>query len=132
MMRKRILMIEDDREMVTLGKLILEREGYDVVAAYGGAEGLEFLQREDAAIDLLLLDIMMIGVDGWQVLTAVKADEKLRHIPVIMLTARHYLEDEEQTANYADKFEHYIVKPFVVRDLLAKIAEVLSRPSSKK
>ena len=101
-------------------------------AAHGGAEGLELLQREDAAIDLLLLDIMMIGVDGWQVLTAVKADEKLRHIPVIMLTARHYLEDEEQTANYADKFEHYIVKPFVVRDLLAKIAEVLSRPSSKK
>jgi DNA-binding response OmpR family regulator len=131
-MRKRILMIEDDREMVTLGKLILEREGYDVVAAYGGAEGLELLQRKDAGIDLLLLDIMMIGVDGWQVLTAVKADEKLRHIPVIMLTARHYLEDEEQTANYADKFEHYIVKPFVVRDLLAKIAEVLSRPSPKK
>ncbi len=131
-MRKRILMIEDDREMVTLGKLILEREGYDVVAAYGGAEGLELLHREDAAIDLLLLDIMMIGVDGWQVLTAVKADEKLRHIPVIMLTARHYLEDEEQTANYADKFEHYIVKPFVVRDLLAKIAEVLNRPGIKK
>ena len=131
-MRKRILMIEDDREMVTLGKLILEREGYDVVAAYGGAEGLELLQREDAGVDLLLLDIMMIGVDGWQVLTAVKADEKLRHIPVIMLTARHYLEDEEQTANYADKFEHYIVKPFVVRDLLAKIAEVLSRPGLKK
>ncbi len=131
-MRKRILMIEDDREMVTLGKLILEREGYDVVAAYGGAEGLELLHREDAAIDLLLLDIMMIGVDGWQVLTAVKADEKLRHIPVIMLTARHYLEDEEQTANYADKFEHYIVKPFVVRDLLAKIAEVLNRPGMKK
>ncbi len=131
-MRKRILMIEDDREMVTLGKLILEREGYDVVAAYGGAEGLEFLQREDSAVDLLLLDIMMIGVDGWQVLTAVKADEKLRHIPVIMLTARHYLEDEEQTANYADKFEHYVVKPFVVRDLLAKIAEVLNRPGVKK
>jgi DNA-binding response OmpR family regulator len=130
-MRKRILMIEDDREMVTLGKLILEREGYDVVAAYGGAEGLELLQREDSAIDLLLL-IMMIGVDGWQVLTAVKADARLRHIPVIMLTARHYLEDEEQTANYADKFEHYIVKPFVVRDLLAKIAEVLNRPGSKK
>ena len=131
-MRKRILMIEDDREMVTLGKLILEREGYEVVAAYGGAEGLELLYREDETIDLLLLDIMMIGVDGWQVLTAVKSDERLRHIPVIMLTARHYLEDEEQTANYADKFEHYVVKPFVVRDLLAKIAEVLNRSSQKK
>ena len=131
-MRKRILMIEDDREMVTLGRLILEREGYEVIAAYGGAEGLELLYREDETIDLLLLDIMMIGVDGWQVLTAVKSDERLRHIPVIMLTARHYLEDEEQTANYVDKFEHYVVKPFVVRDLLAKIAEVLNRSSQKK
>lgn len=126
-MAKRILMIEDDREMVTLGKLILEREGYEVLVAYGGAEGLELLRQEDGKIDLLLLDIMMIGMDGWQVLTEVKGDERLRDIPVIMLTARHYLEDEDETATYADKFEHYVVKPFVVRDLLAKIAEVLNR-----
>jgi len=127
-MAKRILMIEDDREMVTLGKLILEREGYEVLAAYGGAEGLELLRGQQGEVDLLLLDIMMIGMDGWQVLTEVKTDEKLRHIPVIMLTARHYLEDENETASYADKFEHYVVKPFVVRDLLAKIAEVVNRP----
>ena len=126
-MARRILMIEDDREMVTLGKLILEREGYEVLAASGGAEGLELLRQEDGDVDLLLLDIMMTGMDGWQVLTEVKADEELRHIPVIMLTARHYLEDEEKTATYADKFEHYVVKPFVVRDLLAKIAEVIDR-----
>jgi DNA-binding response OmpR family regulator len=126
-MAKRILMIEDDREMVTLGKLILEREGYEVLVAYGGAEGLNLLRQEDNNVDLLLLDIMMTGMDGWQVLTEVKADQKLRHIPVIMLTARHYLEDEDETATYADKFEHYVVKPFVVRDLLAEIAEVLNR-----
>lgn len=126
-MARRILMIEDDMEMVTLGKLILEREGYEVLTAYGGAEGLELLHQEDGNVDLLLLDIMMTGMDGWQVLTEVKADEELRHIPVIMLTARHYLEDEERTATYADKFEHYVVKPFVVRDLLAKIAEVINR-----
>jgi two-component system alkaline phosphatase synthesis response regulator PhoP len=126
-MSKRILMIEDDREMVTLGRLILEREGYEVLAAYNGTEGLDLLRRENGKIDLLILDIMMIGMDGWQVLTEVKSDEKLRHIPVIMLTARHYLEDEDETAAYADKFEYYVVKPFVVRDLLAKIAEVLNR-----
>jgi len=126
-MARRILMIEDDMEMVTLGKLILEREGYEVLTAYGGAEGLELLHQEDGNVDLLLLDIMMTGMDGWQVLTEVKADEELRHIPVIMLTARHYLEDEEKTATYADRFEHYVVKPFVVRDLLAKIAEVINR-----
>jgi two-component system alkaline phosphatase synthesis response regulator PhoP len=126
-MAKRILMIEDDREMVTLGKLILEREGYEVLVAYGGAEGLNLLRQEDSNVDLLLLDIMMTGMDGWQVLTEVKTDQKLRHIPVIMLTARHYLEDEDETATYADKFEHYVVKPFVVRDLLAEIAKVLNR-----
>ncbi|UCC89854.1 MAG: response regulator [Anaerolineales bacterium] len=126
-MVKRILMIEDDREMVTLGKLILEREGYEVLAAYGGAEGLQLLHQENGQVDLLLLDIMMTGMDGWQVLSEVKADEELRHIPVIMLTARHYLEDEGETASYAEKFEHYVVKPFVVRDLLAKIAEVIDR-----
>jgi CheY-like chemotaxis protein len=124
-MSKCILMIEDDREMVTLGRLILEREGYEVLAAYDGASGLELLRQEDGKVDLLLLDIMMIGMDGWQVLTEMKADKNLRHIPVIMLTARHYLEDEDETASYADKFEHYVVKPFVVRDLLEKIAEVL-------
>jgi DNA-binding response OmpR family regulator len=126
-MAKRILMIEDDREMVTLGKLILEREGYEVLVAYAGADGLALLRQEESRVDLLLLDIMMTGMDGWQVLTELKADENLRHIPVIMLTARHYLEDEDETATYADKFEHYVVKPFVVRDLLAKIAEVLNR-----
>jgi len=111
--------------MVTLGKLILEREGYQVLIAYDGTQGLELLHQEEGKVDLLLLDIMMIGMDGWQVLTEVKADERLRHIPVIMLTARHYLENEDETATYADKFEHYVVKPFVVRDLLKKIAEVL-------
>jgi CheY-like chemotaxis protein len=125
-MAKRILMIEDDREMVTLGQFILEREGYEVLVAYSGTEGLELLRRE-TEVDLLLLDIMMIGMDGWQVLTEVKSDEELRHIPVIMLTARHYLEAEDETATHSDKFEHYVVKPFVVRDLLAKIAEVLDR-----
>ena len=125
-MAKRILMIEDDREMVTLGQFILEREGYEVLVAYSGTEGLQLL-RHETGVDLLLLDIMMIGMDGWQVLTEVKSDEELRHIPVIMLTARHYLEDEDETATYSDKFEHYVVKPFVVRDLLAKIAEVLDQ-----
>ena len=125
-MAKRILMIEDDREMVTLGQFILEREGYEVLVAYSGTEGLELL-RHETGVDLLLLDIMMIGMDGWQVLTEVKSDEELRHIPVIMLTARHYLEDEGETATYSDKFEHYVVKPFVVRDLIAKIDEVLDR-----
>jgi DNA-binding response OmpR family regulator len=119
----RILMIDDDREMVALGKLILEREGFEVLFAYGGREGLEILAKDD--VDLVLLDIMMLGMDGWQVLETIKNDEKYAHIPVIMLTARHYLEDESKTTDYASMFDGYVVKPFVVRDLLGKIRKLL-------
>ena len=124
-MAHKILMVDDDREMVQLGKLILEREGFEVLYAYGGAEGLEILKKDDHNVVLVLLDIMMIGMDGWQVLEQIKGDDKLKHLPVIMLTARHYLEDEGETSNYSDLFDGYVVKPFVVRDLLGKINELL-------
>src|SRR5262245_39338339 len=98
-------MIDDDREMITLGRLILEREGFEVISALGGIEGLEILNKGEQQIDLILLDIMMLGMDGWQVLQVIKGNDKLAHIPVIMLTARHYLEDESETSNYADMFD---------------------------
>ncbi|GAB4447916.1 MAG: hypothetical protein Kow0031_30460 [Anaerolineae bacterium] len=125
-MTHRILMIDDDREMVTLGKLILKREGFDVLFAYSGADGLRVLEEENGNINLVLLDIMMIGMDGWEVLELIKATEKYKNIPVIMLTARHYLEDESETETYAHLFDGYVVKPFVVRDLLGKINALLS------
>ncbi len=121
-MAAQILMIEDDREMVTLGRLILEREGYRVLSAYSGQEGLKLLAEHYNDIDLVLLDVMLPGMYGWEILERIKSDEKTKHIPVIMLTARHYLEDEVETGKYADLFSEYVVKPFVVRDLLQKIA----------
>ncbi|NIT61715.1 MAG: response regulator [Aliifodinibius sp.] len=124
-MSARILMIEDDREMVTLGKLILEREGYEFISAYDGDEGLKILAEKKNEIDLILLDIMLPQTYGWEVLTKIKTDKATKHIPVIMLTARHYLEDEIETNRYADLYSAYIVKPFVVRELLDKIALVL-------
>ncbi len=127
-MAPQILMIEDDREMVTLGRLILEREGYRVLSAYSGQEGLELLNEHYNDIDLVLLDVMLPGMYGWEILEHIKTDEKTKHIPVIMLTARHYLEDEVETGKYADLFAEYVVKPFVVRDLLQKIAGHIHHP----
>jgi two-component system alkaline phosphatase synthesis response regulator PhoP len=124
-MKACILMIEDDREMVTLGKLILEREGYQFVSAFNGHDGLKILTDHKPGISLVLLDIMLPQMYGWEVLERIKADEITKHIPVIMLTARHYLEDEVETNNYAKLFSGYVVKPFVVRELLDKIASVL-------
>jgi CheY-like chemotaxis protein len=131
MMSKRVLMIEDDHEMVTLGKLILEREGYEVLTAYGGEEGIKMLQENKGRVDLILLDIMMKGMDGWQVLDSIKSDPQSQDIPVIMLTARHYLEDEAETAAYADKFAGYVVKPFIVRELLTTIADLVNKGESR-
>ncbi|GIK39516.1 MAG: hypothetical protein BroJett011_33490 [Chloroflexota bacterium] len=131
-MAYRVLMIDDDREMITLGRLILEREGFEVISALGGIEGLEILNKGEQPVDLILLDIMMLGMDGWQVLQIIKKSEKLAHIPVIMLTARHYLEDESETSNYAGMFDGYVVKPFVVRDLLGKIKDLINRSQTAK
>jgi DNA-binding response OmpR family regulator len=120
---QQILMVDDDHEMVALGKLILEREGYRVLSAYSGKDGLSILEKEK--IDLVLLDIMMLGMDGWQVLEWMRSSQNHADTPVIMLTARHYLEDETTTSNYSDMFDGYVVKPFVVRDLLGKIKKLL-------
>jgi DNA-binding response OmpR family regulator len=124
---KCILMIEDDEEMIALGELILAKEGFKVLSATSGAVGLDLLRDND--VDLILLDIMMDEMDGWQVLETVKADKQYSAIPVIMLTARHYLEDEEMTARHADQFVSYVVKPFVVRELVQEVRKVLSADS---
>jgi CheY-like chemotaxis protein len=121
---KSILMIEDDEEMIALGALILEREGFTVLSANAGPQGLALLRQE--SVDLVLLDIMMDEMDGWQVLDEIKQDPQLAHIPVIMLTARHYREDEQVTSIHADQFVGYLVKPFIVRELIDEVKKVLS------
>lgn len=121
---ERVLMIEDDEEMIALGELILTKEGLEVLWATSGTAGLETLRSNP--VDLVLLDIMMEEMDGWQVLDAIKSDERLAHIPVIVLTARHYLEDQETTEAHKDQFASYVVKPFVVRELVREVRRVLA------
>lgn len=123
-MDKRILIIEDDEEMINLAEIFLRDAGYKVLSALSGEAGLEVLRTEP--VDLVLLDIMMDGMDGWSVLQTMRAHERWQDIPVIMVSARHYLADEKETAAHADLFTDYVVKPFVVRDLLSKIEAALS------
>lgn len=121
--KPRVMIIEDDPDMIDLLCVILARGGYQPVRALGGREGLRLLGKERA--DLILLDLMMDDMSGWQVLDAVKGDPDLRQIPVLIVSARHHLEEPEQTAAHEGLFEGYLVKPFVVRDLLTKIVEAL-------
>ncbi|MGC9336301.1 MAG: response regulator, partial [Anaerolineae bacterium] len=96
---------------------------YEPVPALGGCEGLRLLQ--DNPTDLILLDLMMDDISGWTLLQTIKKDANLRNIPVLIVSAKHYLEDVGQTAAHASLFEGYLVKPFVVEDLLSQITEAL-------
>ena len=121
--KPKVMIIEDDPDMIDLLSVILRRGGCEPVSGLGGQEGLRIL-REGGA-DLILLDLMMDDMSGWQVLEIIKQDESLRDIPVLIVSARHYLEDPDRTAAHAGLFHGYLVKPFVVRDLLTKIVEAL-------
>jgi CheY-like chemotaxis protein len=124
---ERIVMIEDDEEMIALGELVLARHGYVVLSATNGQAGLKLLREQQA--DLVLLDIMMDGMDGWEVLEQIRSDDRLVKIPVVMLSARHYLEDEQETARHAGQYMGYIVKPFVVQELVQQVEQVLAARS---
>ncbi|MFH1184577.1 MAG: response regulator [Chloroflexota bacterium] len=119
---KRILCIEDDPEMIELIRLILERRGFVVDGADGGKAGLEALRA--APPDLVLLDLMMPDMDGWDVYQKMKADESTRHVPVIVVTASAQNIDREFGLHIA-KVDDYIVKPFSPQDLLSSVDRVL-------
>lgn len=122
--KRRIMIIEDDPDMIELLSLIVRRGGYEPIAALGGREGVRRLREVGA--DLVLLDLMMGDMSGWLVLQTVKGDEALQHIPVLIVSAKHQMEDPGQTEAFAHLFEGYLVKPFVVQDLLSQIMEALA------
>jgi two-component system, OmpR family, response regulator VicR len=124
----RILCIEDDPDMIDLIRLILERRGFVVEGADGGKAGLQSMQA--APPDLVLLDLMMPDMDGWDVYQKMKADTITRNIPIIVVTASAQAIDREFGLHIA-KVDDYIVKPFSPQDLLASVDRVLGIKSSE-
>ena len=120
--KKKILCIEDEKEMIDLMRLILERRGFDFIGAEGGEEGLDKIRAEKP--DLILLDLMMPGVDGWEVYRQLKADKKLKDTPVIVVTAKAQSIDKVLGLHIA-RVEDYITKPFGPQELLESIHRVL-------
>jgi two-component system response regulator VicR len=120
--KKKILCIEDEKEMIDLMRLILERRGFDFIGAEGGEEGLDKIRAEKP--DLILLDLMMPGVDGWEVYRQLKADQKLKDTPVIVVTAKAQSIDKVLGLHIA-RVEDYITKPFGPQELLESIHRVL-------
>jgi DNA-binding response OmpR family regulator len=121
---KRVVCIEDEPEMIDLVRLILGRKGYEVIGANGGVEGLEAVRREKP--DLVLLDLMMPDMDGWEVYQQIKADEALRHIPVVVVTAKAQSIDKVLGLHIA-KVDDYITKPFGPQELLESVSKILGQ-----
>ncbi len=120
--RRVVVCVEDEPEMIDLIRLILGRRNFELVGAVGGAEGLEIIRRVKP--DLVLLDLMMPDVDGWEVYQQMKADAELRSIPVIVVTAKAQSIDRVLGLHIA-RVDDYITKPFGPRELLASVSKVL-------
>jgi len=120
---KKILCVEDEPEMIDLIRLILSRRGFETNGANGGKEGLEIIRREHP--DLVLLDLMMPEMDGWEVYQQMKSDPATKDIPVIVVTAKAQSIDKVLGLHIA-KVDDYITKPFSPQELLDSVDKVLS------
>jgi two-component system response regulator VicR len=120
--KKRVLCIEDHSEMIELIRLILSRHGLDVDGAQGGREGLKAMQENPP--DLVLLDLMMPDMDGWEVYRQIKASDHLKEIPVIAVTAKAQGIDRILGLHIAG-MDDFITKPFGPKELVASVERVL-------
>ena len=122
-MAKSILIVEDDNNIADLLRLYLEKEGYQATIAADGTQGIDLYRR--LRPDLVLLDVMMPGVDGWGVLRAIRQDSQT---PVIMLTAKG--ETTDKVSGLKQGADDYITKPFEMKEVLARIEAVLRRTAA--
>jgi len=123
MLKQRILVVDDDREIVRLVRSYLEQAGYQVLTAYNGEMALHTLRREKP--DLLVLDLMLPDRDGWDITQLIRTDHSLDHTPIIMLTAR--VEDSDKVVGLEIGADDYVTKPFNPRELVARVRALLRR-----
>jgi len=112
--KKTIMVVDDNPDIVTIVRTILEGKGYNVASAYSGAELLSSLEKDKP--DLVVLDIMMPQMDGLEVLTRLKAAPETAAIPVILLTAK--VQYEDVLGGYKLGADYYITKPFTSTQLI--------------
>lgn len=121
--KKKILVVDDERDLVDLISMNLQRHGYEVITAHDGKIGLELARKQ--VPDLILLDLMMPGLTGQEVATRLKGDSQTVAIPILMLTARG--EETDIIVGLSLGADDYVTKPFSMKVLMARIAAVLRR-----
>jgi two-component system, OmpR family, alkaline phosphatase synthesis response regulator PhoP len=109
--------VDDDKEVVRLMRAYLEQAGYEVLVAYDGETAVHNLRREKP--DLVLLDLMLPGMDGWEITRLMRSDASLATIPIIMLTAR--VDDTDKIVGLEMGADDYVTKPYNPREVVARV-----------
>jgi len=122
-MAKRLLVVDDDKQIVRLARSFLEQAGFSVSVAYDGESAWQIIRTERP--DLIVLDLLLPPPDGWELTQRIRADKKLFTIPILMLTAR--VEDEDKIAGLKLGADDYLTKPFNGGELVARVIAILRR-----
>jgi len=124
--KEHVLVVEDDEHIRELVALHLGLEGFDVVAAGNGTEGLRLARSEP--FDLMILDVMLPGLDGITMTRAIRREPQLRDVPILMLTARR--EESDKVDGLESGADDYLTKPFGIREFMARVRALLRRRRS--
>ncbi len=122
----RILVVDDDKQIVRLVRSYLEQAGYHVLTASDGETALHAIRHDDP--DLVVLDLMLPDLDGWEITRIIRSDPGLAGLPIVMLTAR--VEDTDKIVGLEIGADDYIAKPFNPREVVARVRAVLRRSGS--
>jgi DNA-binding response OmpR family regulator len=120
MKKRRILVIDDEPDILSFVSMVLTDAGYAVEVSRDARSGIDLMRQQ--IFDLVLLDIMLPDVDGWEIMKAMRADENLKKIPVAMLTAR--VDAHDKVIGLKQGAVDYICKPFTADQLLARVNEI--------
>ena len=123
MEKKKILVVDDEVDLVKTIQFSLELGGYKVLVAYNGEDALTQARKENP--DLILLDIMLPKLDGYKVCRLLKFDEQYKHIPILMMTAK--TQEKDKLMGKETGANEYITKPFDIEELMGKIKAYLNK-----
>jgi len=123
MAKKKILIVEDEKDIIEMIEYNLKKEGYDTLSALNGEDAISAAKK--AKPDLVILDLMLPGMDGFEVCKILKGNENTARIPIIMLTAKS--QEADKVAGLELGADDYITKPFSPRELLARMKAVMRR-----
>jgi CheY-like chemotaxis protein len=126
-MSQRVVCIEDEQDVIDLMRLILERQGFEFIEAHGALEGMETVERLKP--DLVLLDLMMPSIDGWEVYDHLRQNPATQAIPIVVVTARTQ-HDPRVTEMRVANSEYLVTKPFGPSQLVETIDRVLRKSSA--